>query len=60
MRNREIASALHYSPRGVEVHLSRIYVKLGISSRLELARVLDNAERLSVVEPTLAPPRHRG
>ncbi|HYU85019.1 MAG TPA: helix-turn-helix transcriptional regulator, partial [Kribbellaceae bacterium] len=43
MRNREIAAALHYSPRSVEVYLSRIYAKLGISSRLELARLLDGA-----------------
>ena len=41
MRNRDIASALHYSPRTIEVYLSRIYAKLHVSSRLELARVLD-------------------
>jgi DNA-binding CsgD family transcriptional regulator len=41
MRNREIAAALNYSPRSVEVYLSRIYAKLRISSRLELARTLD-------------------
>lgn len=46
MRNREIAAALNYSPRSIEVYLSRIYAKLKISSRLELARVLDAAERL--------------
>jgi DNA-binding NarL/FixJ family response regulator len=41
MRNREIAAALHYSPRSVEVYLSRIYGKLRVSSRLALARALD-------------------
>ncbi len=41
MRNRDIAAALHYSPRTVEVYLSRIYTKLSVSSRLELARRLD-------------------
>jgi DNA-binding CsgD family transcriptional regulator len=41
MRDREIATALRYSPRSVEMYLSRIYAKLGISSRLELARALD-------------------
>ncbi len=46
MRNREIAAALHYSPRSVEVYLSRIYAKLKISSRLELARLLDTTDRL--------------
>ncbi|HUG83786.1 MAG TPA: AAA family ATPase [Euzebya sp.] len=44
LRNKEIASALHYSTRTVEVYLSRIYRKLGISSRLELARALDAGE----------------
>jgi DNA-binding NarL/FixJ family response regulator len=42
MRNRDIAAALHYSPRTIEVYLSRIYAKLNVSSRLELARVLDH------------------
>jgi DNA-binding CsgD family transcriptional regulator len=41
MRNKEIAAVLHYSPRTVEVYLSRIYTKLSVSSRLELARALD-------------------
>ncbi|WP_394622246.1 ATP-binding protein [Lentzea sp. JNUCC 0626] len=41
MRNRDIATALHYSPRTIEVYLSRIYAKLHVSSRLELARALD-------------------
>jgi DNA-binding CsgD family transcriptional regulator/protein involved in temperature-dependent protein secretion len=41
MRNREIAAALHYSPRSIEVYLSRIYAKLRVASRLELARALD-------------------
>lgn len=41
MRNKEIAAFLHYSPRTVEVYLSRIYAKLAVSSRLELARALD-------------------
>jgi DNA-binding CsgD family transcriptional regulator len=41
MRNRDIAAALHYSPRTIEVYLSRVYAKLHVSSRLELARALD-------------------
>lgn len=44
MRNREIATALHYSPRSIEVYLSRIYAKLRVSSRLELARALDRMD----------------
>jgi DNA-binding NarL/FixJ family response regulator len=47
MRNREIAAALHYSPRSIEVYLSRIYAKLRVSSRLELARTLDAMDRSS-------------
>jgi len=42
LTNKQIAAALHYSPRTVEVYLSRIYNKLNVSSRLELARVLDS------------------
>ena len=41
MRNREIARTASYSERTVEVYLSRIYAKLGVSSRLQLARLLD-------------------
>jgi DNA-binding NarL/FixJ family response regulator len=41
MRNREIAHMANYSERTVEVYLSRIYAKLGVSSRLQLARLLD-------------------
>jgi DNA-binding CsgD family transcriptional regulator len=44
MRNREIASALHYSERTVEVYLSRIYAIVGVSSRMQLARLLDEGE----------------
>lgn len=39
--NHNIASALFISPKTVEAHLSRIYRKLGISSRAELGRRLD-------------------
>ncbi|WP_310961945.1 AAA family ATPase [Nocardioides terrisoli] len=35
--NREVAAALSISPRTVEVHLGRIYRKLGIRSRAQLA-----------------------
>jgi DNA-binding CsgD family transcriptional regulator len=39
--NNDIASALFVSAKTVEVHLSRIYRKLGIRSRAELGRRLD-------------------
>ena len=38
--NREVAAALFLSDRTVEGHLSRVYGKLGVRSRTELARVL--------------------
>ena len=34
--NREVAQALFVSPKTVEVHLSSVYRKLGISSRAQL------------------------
>ena len=36
--NREVAAALYVSERTVEGHLTRIYAKLGVRSRAELAR----------------------
>jgi len=38
--NAEIASALHLSPETVKKHLSRIYTKLGLDSRAQLAALL--------------------
>ncbi|BFU45304.1 ATP-binding protein [Krasilnikovia sp. MM14-A1004] len=38
--NDEVAAALFLSPRTVESHLHRIYPKLGVRSRTELARVV--------------------
>ena len=42
-RNRQIGQTLFMSVASVEAHLTRIYRKLGISSRSELARLV--AER---------------
>lgn len=36
--NKEVAAALFLSPKTVEFHLSRVYRKLGVSSRAELVR----------------------
>jgi DNA-binding CsgD family transcriptional regulator len=41
--NREVALAVHLSPHTVGTHLRRAFAKLGISSRVELARIV--AER---------------
>ena len=39
--NREIAEQLVLSPKTVERHLSRIFMRLGIRSRVELARLVE-------------------
>ena len=43
--NREIAQALFVTPKTVEVHLSSVYRKLGISSRSQLPAALSEAVR---------------
>ena len=44
--NKEAAAALFISPKTVEAHLHRIYVKLGIRSRTELAGSLARGHML--------------
>jgi len=44
MTNRDIAAALFISPKTVEHNLSRIYRKLGVRTRAELARHSDLIE----------------
>jgi DNA-binding NarL/FixJ family response regulator len=41
LTNRQIATAMHYSPKTIEVYLSRLYTKTGCASRLELIRAVD-------------------
>ena len=36
LSNRQISNVLHYSPKTVEIYLSRLYRKTGVSSRFEL------------------------
>ena len=43
--NREIAQALFVTPKTVEVHLSSVYRKLGISSRSQLPTALAKSAR---------------
>jgi DNA-binding CsgD family transcriptional regulator len=41
LSNRQIAAAMHYSRKTIEVYLSRVYAKTGYASRLELIRAVD-------------------
>jgi DNA-binding CsgD family transcriptional regulator len=44
--NREIAEALFLSPKTVETHVRNIFGKLRADSRVEVARIVERAERL--------------
>ncbi len=48
--NKQIASALSMAVHTVEVHLSRVYAKLGVASRAQLARL-----EVSVISPEADP-----
>jgi DNA-binding CsgD family transcriptional regulator len=44
--NREIASALYLSEKTIESHMRHIFIKLGVSSRVEVARVIERERAL--------------
>ncbi len=46
--NRQVAAALFVSSKTVEVHLTRVYRKLGVSSRTQLTNLLRRNERQAV------------
>ncbi|MGH3079354.1 MAG: helix-turn-helix transcriptional regulator [Gaiellaceae bacterium] len=46
--NREVAAALFVTPKTVETRLSRMYAKLGIHSRTELARRMVDEQRVGI------------
>jgi DNA-binding CsgD family transcriptional regulator len=43
--NREIAAALYLSGKTVESHMRNIFHKLGVSSRVEVARAVEHHQR---------------
>jgi len=44
LSNREIGERLFLSPRTVSTHLYRIYPKVNVSSRAELARIITSSD----------------
>ncbi|MBI3751523.1 MAG: AAA family ATPase [Chloroflexi bacterium] len=52
MTNREAAAALFVSPKTIEANLSRVYAKLGVRSRAQLAQALGSVPGSTATEPS--------
>jgi DNA-binding NarL/FixJ family response regulator len=50
MTNREIAAALFLSDKTIESHVRNIFMKLGVSSRVDVAKTVER-ERASETAP---------
>ena len=50
LTNAEIAAELFLSPKTIETHIHNMFNKLGVSSRVELARAVERAEPKQPVE----------
>ena len=48
--NRQIAEQLFLSPKTIETHIRNIFAKLGADSRVEVARIVERAERLAAMK----------
>jgi DNA-binding NarL/FixJ family response regulator len=49
--NRQIAEQLYLSPKTVETHIRNIFGKLGADSRVEVARIVEQAQRAATNGP---------
>ena len=56
LSNRQIATAMHYSPKTIEVYLSRVYAKTGCGSRLDSSAIDTGAVTLADDGPTVPAP----